>query len=410
MRIPVIVLTVMLAADTDVLAADTDAGRMPGQQTVSVTDSAGVSVVANSAPVWSTGAGWRVGTEPVLTIGEVSGDPEYLFEQVSHALRLEDGTIVVSDRGPNEIRLYDAAGVFIRSLGGRGEGPGEFAMLSEVWRRGDTVLASDGVQSRISVFGRGGDVLETIRVEVAQGRGYRTPQTQFNDGAILVLNAPSGGVGVGSGAVIPGVFWRLDRYSRAGRFVNEISAVQASPRWEHGIYELPPGLYLPFSLGLPLYAASGDHVYAAEGTEAIIRRWRSDGELSHVIRWPIPERRVSNEDRRRWREANSTVPEGYNPAAWGRYVREIPFPERMPLVGRLLVDARGNVWAKRFSPSWEADSSWYVFDEGGAWLGEVSAPPGLDIFEIGADYILGLRRDQLGVQFVVMFPLDRGSS
>lgn len=69
----------------------------------------------------------------------------------------------------------------------------------------------------------------------------------------------------------------------------------------------------------------------------------------------------------------------------------------------------------RSSPSrgpagWEGDSSWYVFDGRGAWLGEVSTPPGLSIFEIGADYVLGLRRDQLGVQFVVMLPLDRGSS
>lgn len=403
MRIPATVLTA-------VLATGVHARHLSPQQTVSVTDSAGVRIVESSAPAWSAGSEWRVGTEPVLTIGEVSGDLDYLFERVSHALRLEDGTIVVADRGPNELRLFDAAGVFIRSLGGSGEGPGEFAMLSEVWARGDTILASDSFQSRISVFGRGGDVLETIRVEVAQGRGYRTPSTQFSDGAILVFNPPSGGGGIGGGDVIPGAVWRLDRYSRAGRFMNEISYVQESPRWEHGIYELPPGLYLPFSLGLPLFAASGDHVYAAEGTEGSIQRWKSDGELSHLIRWPIPERRVSSEDRRSWREANSTVPEGYNPAAWARYVREIPFPERMPLYGRLLVDAQGNVWAKRFSPSWEGDSSWYVFDGRGAWLGEVSTPPGLSIFEIGADYVLGLRRDQPGVQFVVMLPLDRGSS
>ena len=399
MRIPAVLLTTILATGVH-------ARHLSSQESVSVTDSAGVRIVESSAPAWSAGGGWCVGTEPLLTIGEVSGDLDYLLERVSHALRLEDGTIVVADRGPNELRLFDAAGVFIRSLGGRGEGPGEFAMLSEVWARGDTILASDGSQSRISVFGRGGNVLETIRVEVAQGRGYRTPETQFSDGAILVLNAPSGGVGVGGGDVIPGAVWRLDRYSRAGRFMNEISSVQESPRWEHGIYELPPGLYLPFSLGLPLYAASGDHVYAAGGTEASIQRWKSDGGLSHVFRWAIQERRVSNQDRRRWREANSTAPQGYNSAAWARYVREIPFPERMPLFGRLLVDAQGNVWAKRFSPSWEGDSSWYVFDGQGVWLGEVSTPPGLHIFEIGADYVLGLRRDELGVQFVVLFPLD----
>lgn len=404
MRIPAILLTTILATCAH-------ARHLSPQESVSATDSAGVRIVESSAPAWAAGAGWRVGTEPILTIGEVSGDLDYILDRVSHALRLADGTIVVADRGPKQLRLFDAAGVFIRNLGGSGEGPGEFAMLSEVWARGDTILASDSFQSRISVFGRGGDVLETIRVEMAQGRGgYRSSTTQFTDGAILVLNPPSGGVGFGGGDVIPGAVWRLDRYSRDGRFMNEISSVRESPRWEHAIEGLPPGIYLPFLAGLPLFAASGDHVYAAEGTEASIERRKSDGELSHVFRLAIQERRVSNADRRLWREANSTAPQGYNPAAWARYVREIPFPERMPVYRRLLVDTQGNVWADLFSPSWEEGSSWYVFDEWGVWLGEVSTPRGLYIFEIGADYVLGLRRDELGVPFVVMVPLDRSPS
>ena len=381
------------------------------QESVSVTDSAGVRIVESSAPVWSPGGGWTVGTEAILTIGEVSGDLNYTFGFVSHALRLGDGSIVVADRSASELRHFGPDGVFIRSLGGRGEGPGEFALLNEVWARGDTIWASDNLQGRISLFGRGGNVLETVRVDVAQGRGgHRAPHTQFTDGAILVLNPPSGGVRLGSGDVIPGAVWRLDRYSRAGRFMNEISSVQESPRWEHGMAGLPPGPYLPFSLGLPLFAASGDHVYAAEGTEASIQRWKSDGELSHVFRWAIQERLVSRDERARWREANATAPQGFDRAAWARYVREIPFPERMPLIRRLLADAEGNLWAERFSPSWEGESVWYVFNGEGVWLGEVPVPPGLQLFEIGADHVLGLRRDELGVPFVVMFALDRGAA
>ena len=79
----------------------------------------------------------------------------------------------------------------------------------------------------------------------------------------------------------------------------------------------------------------------------------------------------------------------------------------MPLYRRLLVDAERNLWAERFRPFWEEQSSWYVFDEQGAWLGEVDTPPGLHIFEIGTDYVLGRRRDALDVPSVVMIPLDR---
>ncbi len=99
----------------------------------------------------------------------------------------------------------------------------------------------------------------------------------------------------------------------------------------------------------------------------------------------------------------------YDPAAWARYLRETPFPEQMPLplYRRLLVDAQRNLWAERYGPFREEESSWYVFDEQGVWLGEVATPTGLYIFEIGTDYVLGVRRDELDVPFVVVIPLDR---
>ena len=395
------------SAMTAILTIGAAAHPLSPQQSVSVTDSAGVRIVESRAPAWSAGGEWRLGTEPIFTIGAESGDPNYMFEGVSHALRLEDGTIAVVDRRASEIWLFDPAGVFLRSLGGSGEGPGEFQFLQEVWARGDTILASDNMQSRISVFDRDGDVLETIRVEAAPGMGSRTAQTQFADGTVLVLNAPSGGIRFGSGDVLPGAVWRLDRYSREGRFMHEISTLQESSRWEHGIEGLSPGLYLPFSLGIPAYAASEDYIYAGGGIEPSIARWNNDGALSRVIRWAIPERRVSDEDKRRFRQANSDAPRYDEPTAWARYLREIPFPERMPLYRRLLVDAGRNLWAERFRPPWGEGSSWYVFDEQGAWLGEVDTPPGLFIFEIGTDYVLGRYRDELDVQSVVVIPLDR---
>lgn len=378
------------------------------QQSVSVTDSAGISIVETRAPAWTAGAGWRLDTEPILTIGEESGDLNYMFQGVSHALRLDDGTIVVADRRASEIRLFDPAGVFIRTLGGSGEGPGEFGLLYEVWARGDTIWASDNLLRRVSVFDRRGDVLETIRMEMAPGRGSGSATSHFADGTFLVLNASSGGVRLGSGDVQAGAVWRLDRYSRDGRFMNEVSPLQESSRWDHDIQGIASATYLPFSVGIPPHASGGNHVYAGQGIEASIGRWNNDGVLSRLIRWAIPERRVSDEDQRRYRQAYSVGPRYYDPAAWARYLRETPFPERMPLYRRLLVDAQRNLWAERFRPPWEEGSSWYVFDEQGVWLGEVDTPPGLNIFEIGADYVLGMRRDELDVQSVVMIPLDRG--
>lgn len=391
-----------------VLATCLGAQPLSSQQPSTVTDSAGVLIVHTTSPAWPPGTGWRLATDPTLTIGEVSGDLNYMFEGVSQAFRLDDGTIVVADRLASRISLFDPTGVFVRSLGGRGEGPGEFQILQYVWARGDTIWASDSMLSRISVFDRGGDVLETIPVEVAPGTGYATPQTQFADGAILVSNAPSDRARPGTGDVIEGGVWTLSRYSHAGRFMNAISGLRGSSRWEHGIQGLSPGVYLPFSVGIPAYSAGADHIYAGRGIEADIGRWSHDGTLSRVIRWAAPERPVSDQDRRRFREASAVAPRYVEPTAWARYLREVPFPDRIPVYRRLIVDAERNLWAERYRAPWEDQPSWYVFDEQGVWLGEVATPPGLHVFEIGTDYVLGRYRDEFDVQSVVMIPLDRG--
>ena len=49
-----------------------------------------------------------------------------------------------------------------------------------------------------------------------------------------------------------------------------------------------------------------------------------------------------------------------------------------------------------------------VFRPDGRYLGTVKMPHGLDKVEIGPDYVLGVTRDDLGVEFVRMFRLDRG--
>lgn len=51
--------------------------------------------------------------------------------------------------------------------------------------------------------------------------------------------------------------------------------------------------------------------------------------------------------------------------------------------------------------------TWGVFDPCGAWLGTVEVPHNLDIQGIGLDYVLGVVTDDLGVERVEMYRLQR---
>ncbi len=75
----------------------------------------------------------------------------------------------------------------------------------------------------------------------------------------------------------------------------------------------------------------------------------------------------------------------------------------------MIADALDHLWVEEYEPPGEELSGvvWCVFDPEGRVLGFVETPEGLQIYDIGEDYILGLVTDEMGVEFIEVWPLDR---
>jgi hypothetical protein len=59
---------------------------------------------------------------------------------------------------------------------------------------------------------------------------------------------------------------------------------------------------------------------------------------------------------------------------------------------------------------WVVDSEgaeWIVLDHQGQTVARVQTPPGVMVLEIGSDYIVGLSRDELDVESVSLYRLQR---
>ena len=67
----------------------------------------------------------------------------------------------------------------------------------------------------------------------------------------------------------------------------------------------------------------------------------------------------------------------------------------------------GYLWVREYRASGAEGTVWAVFDPEGRIQGLVETPPGLRTFDIGEDYVLGLAVDELGVQYVQLWSLDR---
>ena len=102
------------------------------------TDSAGIRIVESSSPAWPAGAEWRLGTEPTLTIGEVSGDLNTMFQG---GLASVSAWTTGRSSWSTASRAKSASSTppeCYPQVGGRGEGPAS-SSPAIAWARGDTI-------------------------------------------------------------------------------------------------------------------------------------------------------------------------------------------------------------------------------------------------------------------------------
>ena len=72
----------------------------------------------------------------------------------------------------------------------------------------------------------------------------------------------------------------------------------------------------------------------------------------------------------------------------------------MPVFSRLMVDESGWLWAELYRFDVRAPVRWLVFGPSGEGLGSVDMPPDLEVWQIGHDFVLGVWRDELEVEYV----------
>ena len=105
-----------------------------------------------------------------MSIGLADGSEEYMLGEIADIALGRDGSIYALDRQVPAIRHYDAQGKFIRNIGRRGQGPGEFRSVSGIaLARDGRLLAWDTGNWRINVYSATGDVLPQVTTPSGTG-------------------------------------------------------------------------------------------------------------------------------------------------------------------------------------------------------------------------------------------------
>ncbi len=342
----------LAAMAISVAAAGCDSAP-PGIHTIH-TDSAGIPVATAIEPLWGPDDGWTVEPEPLLEIGTVTGATEYLFTDVVAAVRLSNGDIVVAERGASELRSYDAAGNFRWRAGRDGEGPGEFRSLDFVGATvGDSLVTYDGRLLRAQLFDPQGRLARTYRVAISEGEA--SGRGVLADKAVGVVD---------------------------GRLV--VRFIEYGERIPIGVVRWPPEQVAALDL--------------------------ADGAVRSLIELPGREAYVEAREEGRYSHGTYVFANG---------------PEYGAAAGRLAV-IDTEAWSVRLISPHDGTITavlagaepppFEILAPDGTWLGSVSLPPGLHrafiqyqapYMEIGDDYVLGVWTDELDVQYVRMYRINR---
>ncbi len=83
-----------------------------------------------------------------------------------------------------------------------------------------------------------------------------------------------------------------------------------------------------------------------------------------------------------------------------------PVSDRYPAFQEMLVDDAGNLWVKRYPRLASGVRWWLVFDPDGEFICQATLPDDFVPSEFGTGYVLGLNRDEVGVERVLQYAID----
>lgn len=401
-----------------------------------VEDSAGIEIVENHAPEHPLGQFWTIDAEPEIVLGgsrtdtpnsgpgSAADDAAQLIWRVSGLARLEDGRIAVLSTGNHQLYLFEPSGELSMTIGGRGEGPGEFARPQQLqYLPPDTLVVWDYWFSPTSYFDTGGRLLgertiDLLRMmEVAPGTNAESRPFPLPDGSVVVAARRES-----SGMLAPASFTRHppaeflridDSYSP-----RSLGSWEGSEIWmaqeQKGVR---PGLQT-FMFDSHL-ASGGDppSIYISNGDTDEIHQFSMGGDLIRIIRRTTASVPVTEAAQEAWKSALVAgwpleEEAGQSPE---EFFAGMPLRDAFPPVAGLVADTEGFLWVREWSAS-EAGmpDQWSVFGPDGRWLGVIPAWPDLKLCHrritpcwIDREFLLAVRRDELGIERVEGYRIRR---
>lgn len=366
-----------------------------------------------------------------VRIGDESQTRDHQFDRVKLVMPTTSGTVWVIDdsRGREvtfsttggiptpgaDVRVFTAGGAFVRRVGRRGQGPGEWEAPSATFELADgRVLLTDGsLANRFTFFARNGD-LDTV---------WTFERRHFNvaadrDGFFRVTEARVPGPSADAAASRALTYTR-SLLGRDGRLLGDLPPLPPPPVQDSVVRSTTRSGHI-VSVHARSYAFDIHPLRAATaGTPAV---WLP-GDPVLSVRRQVPEVAIpeaERRDRRAYLEARAR----YMGTPAGTRIAEVP-RVKLPLK-RVIIDLDQRLWVEVSTPSerydapraevprgrpappvlnWREPQEFDVFEIDGTLVGRVRVPWGVTILTTGiaarGDRVWGIETTAQGTEVVV---------
>lgn len=378
-----------------IVAAVSCDGGSPERPLSSVRDSAGVRVIENHAPLAEPAVRWVASSPPALTIGTLEGPAAQQLFGVRSVHRVDDGRLLVAQS--SEISFFDPDGRHAATVGGKGNGPGEYAALYDVQPCGSGLVAEDMGAARVSVLDASGGFLRLAEAPELDRGSLPPVVTCFEGDLVYVVRTPPPPAMRGLRQL------RRDTLSlvRFGQDGQRDTVLQ----WP-GL-ETFDGLLRPFGR-TTLFAFSDSLVHLADSGSCEVRSYTQDGALRRILRCSAEGPPVSDDDVAAIRERYTR---GVPPPLLEREIlprlNAVPFPDTKPTLSALRADDSGNLWLQLTDDEGGGVARWIAFDGDGELLGEARLPEHLRVHVLNTTEVVGVWRDSLDVEYVHGYRMEK---
>jgi hypothetical protein len=356
------------------------------------------------------GSAWGDSADLVeeISIGALNGPPEYEFGQVQDVAVDGNGGLYLFDGQVPALRYFDASGRYVRTLGGKGAGPGEYqdASLGVVIRHRDgRVVMRDPRNARLNIYDPDGSPLPPVLVT----SGLFTQQATTLDTADhLYLRIMTGRPE--RNRPWPIALLHLDD---EGRIVDTL---------------VPPVVAdEPQETGSTMFARTKHWAYSPLGGFVValsdryrVEHFRPDGSVLRIERDVQPvamhaEEKAEFEAMNDWR---------YRTQGQFMTTDKPTVPDQKGVISGIAVGEDGRIWVRRYATAemgdtvqgfapqgqepppprvWHQPNVHDVFELDGTYLGAVRLPPRTGLSVMRGDLVWGIREGPDGESQVVRF-------